>query len=150
MVVGSRRRDMVCGFFGKYGGELGVFGGKDGFGFCSFSSSGEFSGGGKAGDYRGAHRDKAGTASYNSVEGSVFTSSINVCGFFFPLVILEEARICDGIHIYMARGTSGGFKEGVVSFVVDFVGSKEEFGFIDGFVEGEGLGGPVDGGISGS
>ena len=129
---------------------MGVFGGKDGFGFCSLGGGGEFSGGGEAGDYRRAHGDKAGTASYNSVEGPVFASSINVSGFFFPLVKFEEARIHDGIHIYVTRGASGGFKEGVVSFVVDFMGSEEEFGFIDGFVEGEGSGGPVDGGISGS
>jgi len=150
MVVGSRRRDMVCGFFGKYGGELGVFGGKDGFGLCRFSGCGEFSGGSEAGDNRGAHRNKTGTAPYDSVEGSVFASSINVRGFFLPLVVLKEARICDGVHVYVARGASGGFKERVVSFVVDLVGGEEEFGFVNRFVEGEGSGGPVNGGVSGS
>jgi len=84
------------------------------------------------------------------VEGSVFTGSVNVSGFFLPLVVLEEARVHDGIYIYVVRGTSGGFEKGVVSFVVDFVGGKEEFGFVDGFVEGEGSGCPVDGGVGGS
>ena len=50
----------------------------------------------------------------------------------------------------MVRGTSGGFKESVVSFVVDFVGGEEEFGFIDRLVKGESSRGPVDGGVGGS
>jgi len=150
MVIGSRRRDMVRGFFGKHGRELGVFGGEDGFWFCRFSGCGEFGGGGEASDNRGAHRNKTRTASYDSVEGSVFTSSINVRGFFLPLVVLKEARICDGVHVYMTRGTSGSSKESVVSLVVDLVGGEEKFGFVDGFIEGESSSGPVNGGISGS
>jgi len=149
MVVRSRGRDMVGSLFGKHRGELRVFRGEDSFGFSCFGSSGEFSGSGEVGDDRGSHRDKAGTASYDLVEGSVFASSVDVGGLFFPLVVLEEVRICDGICVYVARGASGGFEEGVVSFVVDFVGGKEEFGFVDGFVEGEGSGGPVDGGVGG-
>jgi len=150
VVVRSRGRDMVSCFLGKYQGELGVFGGKDSFRFCSLCGSGKFSGGSESGDYRRPHRDKVGTTSYDSVEGSVFTGSVNVSGFFLPLVVFEEVRVHDGIYIYMARGTSGGFEKGVVSFVVDFVGGKEEFRFVDGFVKGEGLGCPVDGGVGGS
>ena len=60
------------------------------------------------------------------------------------MVVLEEVRIGDGIHINMVRGTSGGFEEGVVSFVVDFMRGEEEFRFIDGFVDGEGSGSPID------
>jgi len=85
-----------------------------------------------------------GTASDDSMEGSVFTSSVDVGGFFLPLVVLEEARICDGIYVNVARRASGGFEEGVVSFVVDFVRGEEEFGFIDRFVDGESPGGPID------
>jgi len=141
---------MVCSFFGKYGGELGVFGGKDGFGLCRFSGCGKLSGDGEASNNGGAHRNKMGAAPYDSVEGSVFASSVYVRGLFLPLVVLKEVRICDGVHVYVARGASGGFKERVVSFVVDLVGGEEKFGFVDRFVEGEGSGGPVNGGVSGS
>ena len=127
MVIGSGRRDVVCGFLGKYGGELRVFRGEDGFWFRCFSGSGEFGGGGEAGDDRGAHGNKAGTASNNSVEGSVFSCSVDVCGFFLPLIIFEESRICDSVYVYVARGTSWGFKERVVSLIVDFVGGEKKF-----------------------
>jgi len=149
VVIRLRGRDMVGGLLGEYRGELRVFGGKDSFGFGCFCGSGEFCGGGEAGDDRRSHGDEAGTASYNSVEGSVFVGSVDVSRLFLPLVEFEEARVSDGIYVYVARGTSGGFEEGVVSFVIDFVGSEEEFGFVDGLVEGEGSGGPVDGGVSG-
>jgi len=67
-------------------------------------------------------------------------SSVDVGGLFLPLVVLEEARICDGIYINMARRASGGFEEGVVSFVVNFVRGEEEFGFVNG----ESPVGPID------
>ena len=54
-------------------------------------------------------------------------SSVDVGGLFLPLVVLEEARICDGIYVNVAGGVSGGFVEGVVLFVVDFVRGEEEF-----------------------
>jgi len=91
-----------------------------------------------------------GTTSYDSVEGSVFAGSVNICRFFLPLVVFEEARIGDGVYVYVTRGASGGLKEGVVSFVVYFMGGEEEFGFVDGFVDGKSSGRPVDGGVSGS
>jgi len=150
VVVGSSGGNMVCCFFGEHRGELGIFGGKDGLWFCSFYGSSEFSSNGEAGNYWRAHRDKMGSASYDSVKGSVFASPVDVSEFLLPLVVFEEARVSDGIHIYVARGASGGFKEGVVSFIVDFMGGEEEFGFVDGFVKGECSGGPVDGGVGGS
>jgi len=101
------------------------------------------------GDYRGSHRDKARAASDNSMEGSVFTSSVNVGGLFLPLVVLKEAGIFDGVYVDVARRASGGFEEGVVSFIVGFVRGEEEFGFINGFVDGEGLGGPIDDWVGG-
>ena len=127
MVVGSGRRDVVSGLLGEYGGELRVFRRKDGFWFCCFGGSGEFGGGGKAGDDGGAHGDETGTASNNSMEGSVFACSVDVCGLFLPFIIFEEARIGDGVYVYVTRGASGGFKERVVSFVVDFVGGEKKF-----------------------
>ena len=144
VVVGSRRGDMVHSFFSEDRRELGVFRGKDGFGFCSFSSCSEFCGGSEVGDYRGSHRNKTGTALDDSMKGSVFTSSVDVGGLFLPLVVLEEARVCDGVYVNVARRASGGFEEGVVSFVVNFMRGEEEFGFVDGFVDGEGSGGPID------
>ena len=144
VIVGSRRGDMVCSFFVEDRSELGVFGGKDGFGFRGFCGCSKFHSGGEAGNYRGFHRDKAGTTSDNSMEGSVFMGSVDVGGFFFPLVVLEEARISDGIYVNMARRASGGFKEGVMLFIVNFVGGEEEFGFVDGFVDGESPVGPID------
>jgi len=150
MVVGLGRGNVVCSFFGEDRRGLGVFRRKDCFGLCSFCSSGKFCSRGEAGDYRGSHGDKVGTALDDLMEGFVFTSSIDVGGFFFPLVVLEEARIGDGIHVNVARGTSGGFEEGVVSFVIDFVGGKEEFRFIDRFIDGEGTGSPVDDRVGGS
>jgi len=150
VVVGLSGGNMVCCFLGEHRGELGVFGGKDGLWFRSFCGSGEFSSDGEVGDYWGTHRDKTGSASYDSVKGSVFASPVNVCGLLFPLVVFEEARVSDGVHVYVTRGASGGFKEGVVSLIVDFVGGEEEFGFVDGFVERECLGSPVDGGVGGS
>ena len=84
------------------------------------------------------------------MKGSVFASSVDVCGFLFPLVVFEETGVGDGVHVYVTRGASGRFKEGVVSFVVDFMGGEEEFGFVDRFVDGESSGRPVDGGVGGS
>ena len=150
MIVGSRRRDVVCGFLGEYGGELGVFGGENGFGFCCFCCSGKFSGCGEAGDDRGAHRDETRTASNDSMDGSIFACSVDIRGFFLPFVIFEEVGIGDGVYVHVTRRASGGFKEGVVSFVVDLMGGEEEFGFVDRFVEGESSRGPVDGGVGGS
>jgi len=43
MIIGSRGRDMVGSFFGKYRGELEVFEGKDSLGLCCFGGGGEFS-----------------------------------------------------------------------------------------------------------
>ena len=144
VIVRSRRGDMVSSFFIKDRRKLGVFGGKNSFGFCGFSSCGKLSGDSEAGDYWGSHGNKVGATSNDSVEGSIFAGSVDVGGFFFPLVVLEEARICDGVYINVARGASGGFKEGVVSFIVDFMGGEEEFGFVDGFVDGESPVGPID------
>jgi len=127
VVIGSRRGDMVCSFFSEDRRELGVFGGKDSFGFCSFCCCGEFSSGGEAGDYRGSHRDKVGTASDDSMEGSIFAGSVDVGGLFLPLVVFEEMGVCDGIYIYMTRGVSGRFEEGVVLLIISFVGGEEEF-----------------------
>jgi len=76
-------------------------------------------------------------------------SSVDVDGFLFPLVVLEEAGISDGIYVDMTRRTSGRFEEGVVPFVVNLVGSEEEFGFVDRFVNGEGSVGPIDDWIGG-
>jgi len=84
------------------------------------------------------------------VERSVFAGSVDVGGLFLPLVEFKEARVGDGIHVNVARGVCGGLEEGVVSFVVDFVRGKEEFGFVDGFVDRKGLGSPVNYWISGS
>jgi len=150
VVIGSGRRDVVCGFLGEYGGELRVFGRKDGFWFCCFCGSGKFGGGGEAGDDRGAHGNKAGTTPNNSVEGSIFSCSVYIRGFFLPFVVFKEARIGDGVYVYVTRRASGRFEERVVSSVIDFVGGKEEFRFVDGFVDGEGSGGPVNGGVGGS
>ena len=127
MVIGSGRGDVVSSLLGEYGGELRVFGGKDGLWLCCFGGSSEFCGGGEAGDDGGTHGDKAGTASDDSVEGSVFSCSVDVCGFFLPLIIFEESRICDSVYVYVARGTSWGFKERVVSLIVDFVGGEKKF-----------------------
>jgi len=150
VVIGSRRGNMICSFFGEDRRELRVFGGKDSFGFCGFCGSGEFSSGSEAGNYWGSHRNKAGTTSDDSMEGSVFASSVDMGRFFLPLVVLEEMRISDGIHVDVVRRASGGFKEGVVPLVVDFVGGEEELGFIDRFVDGEGSGSPIDDWVGGS
>jgi len=99
VVIRLRGRDMVGGLLGEYRGELRVFGGKDSFGFGCFRSSGEFCGGGEAGDDRRSHGDEAGTASYDSVEGSVFAGPVDVGRLFFPLVEFEEAGVCDGIYV---------------------------------------------------
>jgi len=90
-----------------------------------------------------------GTASYDSMEGSVFASSVDIGRFFLPLVVLEEARIGDGIYINVARRTSGGFEEGVVPLVVNFMGGEEKLGFIDRFIDGESLGSPIDDWVGG-
>ena len=66
------------------------------------------------------------------------------------MVVLEEAGISDGIYVDVARRASGRFKEGVVPLVVDFVGGKEELGFIDRVVNGEGSGSPIDDWVGGS
>jgi len=42
------------------------------------------------------------------------------------------------------RRACGGSEEGVVSFVVDFVRDEEELGFVNGFVNREGSGSPID------
>ena len=39
MIIGSGRRDVVCGLLGEYGGELRVFRGKDGFGFAASAAA---------------------------------------------------------------------------------------------------------------
>jgi len=78
------------------------------------------------------------------MEGSIFAGLVDVSGFFFPLVIFKETRISNGIYVNMARGASGGFEEGVVSFVIGFVGGEEEFRFVDRFIDGEGSGSPID------
>ena len=144
MVVGSGRGNVVCGFFVEDRRKLGVFGGKDGFGFCGFCGCSEFRSGSEVGNYGGSHGNEVGAASNDSMEGSVFVGLVDVGGFLFPLVVLEEARISDGIYIDVARRASGGFKEGVVSFVVDFMGGEEEFGFVNRFVDGESPVGPID------
>jgi len=123
---------------------LGVFRRKDGFGFSSFCSRSKFGGGGEAGNYRRSHGDKVGTASDDSVKGSVFTSPVDIGGFFLPLVKFEEAGVSDCVYIDMVRRVCRGSEEGVVSFVVDFMRGEEEFGFIDEFVDGEGSVSPVD------
>jgi len=71
-------------------------------------------------------------------------NSVDVGRLFLPLVVFEEARISDGIHVNVARGACGGSEEGVVLLVVNFMRGEEKFGFIDGFVYGEGSGSPVD------
>ena len=78
------------------------------------------------------------------MEGSVFASSVDVGRLFLPLVKFEEAGVSDCVHVDMARGACRGSEEGVVSFVVDFMRGKKEFGFIDGFVDGEGSVSPID------
>jgi len=150
VVIGSGRRNMVCGLLSEYGGELGVFRGKSNFGFGSFCSYSEFGGGGEAGDYRGSHGDKTGAAPDDPIEGSVFASSVDVGRLLFPLIVLEEVRVGDGVYIDMVRGTSGGSEEGVMPFIIGFVRGKEEFGFVDGFIDGESSGGPVDNWVGGS
>ena len=49
MIIGSRRRDMVGGFFGEDQSEVGEFGGKGLLRFHFFSSCGKFSSGGDLG-----------------------------------------------------------------------------------------------------
>ena len=111
MIVGSGRGYMVGGLLGKYGGELRVLRGKNGLRFCCFGGSGKFGGGGEAGNDGGAHRNKTRTASNNSVESSVLAGSVDVRGFFLPLIVFEETGVSDGVHVYVTRGASGGFKE---------------------------------------
>jgi len=67
-----------------------------------------------------------GAASDDPVEGSVFTSSVDVGRLFLPLIVFEEARVSDGIYIDMARGTSGGLEEGVMPFIIGFMRGEEE------------------------
>ena len=85
----------------------------------------------------------------NSIEGSVFVGSVYVGRLLFPLVVFKEVGVSDGIDVYMARGASGRSEEGVMLFVISFMRGKEELRFVDGFVNGKGLGGPVDCQVSG-
>ena len=74
MIIGSRWRDMVGGFFGEDGGIVGKFRGKGLLWFCLLGGSGEFSGGGNFGYLffqRGTSVKKTGSTSDNPVEGSV-------------------------------------------------------------------------------
>ena len=84
------------------------------------------------------------------MESSVFTGSVDVGGLFLPLIEFKEVGVGDSVHVNVARGVRGGLEEGVVSFVVDFMRGEEELGFVDGFVDGKGPGGPVNYWISGS
>ena len=140
VVIRSGRRDVVRSFFSEDQGKLGVFGGKSGFGFSRFCGCGKFCSGGEVGDYWGSHGNKTGAASDDSMEGSVFVGSIDVGGVFLPLVKFNKVGIGDGIYVDVVGRASGRFKERVVSFVVDFVRGKEEFGFVNG----EGSGSPID------
>jgi len=140
---------MVCGLLSEYRGELGVFRGKSDFGFGSFCSYSKFGGGGEAGNYWGSHGDKTGATLNDPIEGSVFASSVDVGRLLFPLIVLEEARVGDGVHVDVARGTSGG-SEGVVPFIIGFMRGEEELRFVNRFVDGESSGSPVDNWVGGS
>jgi len=61
-----------------------------------------------------------------------------------------KMRVSDGIKINMIGRASGGLKGGVVSFIVCFMDREEESGFINRFINGESLGGPVNGQVGGS
>jgi hypothetical protein len=125
---------LVVGFFREYGGEFGVFRGKDRFGLGFFSCQGEFHGGGEFGNHRRSHGDKAGSAADDSVDDPVFDGSGEELILFLPVVELIEFLVSDGVDMDMARGSEcGAFEVGVVAGGIYGVGEEEFFGLVEGF-----------------
>ena len=102
MVIGSGRWHMVSSFFGEDRSKVGEFRRKGLFGFFFFSSSSKLGGSGDLGDLLfqgGSSVEKVGSASNDSMEGSVDAGTIEELTLFLPSVLLEELEVGDGVDV---------------------------------------------------
>ena len=89
-----------------------------------------------------------GSTSDDPVNGTVLSSATDVFVLHLPVIVGEEVLVDDGIHINVSWGFDGGsYEVGFMSFGVGGEGTEQFLGLVKGFLDGNGLLGPVDRGI---
>ena len=89
-----------------------------------------------------------GSASDDSVDGTILPGVGDVFIFGFPVVVSKEVLVYNGVHVGVLWGFNRGSGEArFMSLSIYGEGAEEFLGLVKGFFDGEGFLGPVDRGV---
>ena len=88
------------------------------------------------------------TASDDSVDGAILLGAGDIFVLRLPVVVSEEVLVGDSVHINVSWRFDGGSDEvGFVALGVSREREEEFLRLVKGFLDGDGLIGPIDGGV---
>ena len=82
------------------------------------------------------------------IDGTVLFSVNDVFALGLPVVISKEVLVGDSVYVDVSQGFDRGSNEvGLMTFGVGREREEEFLGLVEGFLDGDGLVDPIDGGV---
>ena len=131
--------------------EVGVFRWEGDFGFRFFGSDSKLCCCSELGNKWGVWEEAFAIAAEDSIDLAIVQGMLEVLVLHVMVKVIIEAGVVDSVYIDMAMGSGEWFpEEGIMSLGVGGMGSIEIFQLVAGFRDGQGLPGPVNGGVCGA
>ena len=84
----------------------------------------------------------------DSMDGTILSGAGDVFTLRFPIIVGIEVLVGDSIYVEVLWGFDGGSdEEGFVAFGIGGEREEEFLGLVEGFLDGDGLVDPIDGGV---